>query len=370
MRKDAALQYKTAPAAQALANYFRRRDPSLGAGRARRRPGPQSDHAPPSGCIAQPSIVPFIARQKSRFASTPTRIPVSAPSRMPARRRTASASRRAASAPTWAVELFLPVRTDCFALRPPPPPKLDSGATFAACGAAVGYQAGLGGTTEITPCINTAVVACEHPVTALCRSNACQLPMCVHLVISLVVKARGARVSRRLFCRDLQAVTFGGLGIRRDAAERLPDSLGGVHRRRPGMSIGLRRHLLLQCHPTRFQPQCPVPVGNLHAAAWMPGHQRRKLSGCFRSGLPAGQSRLSPAKPGGAAASWDSKRWAPQSRKCRRTTRGLALVQTLVGGSYAPGCWYSYNACPSMICQTHGNIHKFLLPDMSGESHC
>ena len=119
VRKDAALQYKMSPAAQALANYFAGAI-QAGAQGAPGAPAPQPDHAPPSGCIAQPSIVHFIVRQKSRLASTRTRIPVSAPSRMPARRRTSSASRRA-PAPMWAVELRLHAPKGCFAAELPPP---------------------------------------------------------------------------------------------------------------------------------------------------------------------------------------------------------------------------------------------------------
>ena len=32
----------------------------------------------------------------------------------------------------------------------------------------------------------------------------------------------------------------------------------------------------------------------------------------------------------------------------------VGAVQATIDISYAPGCWYSYNACPSMICQPHG----------------
>ena len=116
VKKDAALQYKMAPAAQALANYFAGAIQAAAQG-APGGAGAAAGPAPPSECIAQPSIVHFIARQKSRLASTPTRIPVSAPSHMPARRRTNSASHKEL-APIWAAGTRLRVLTDCCATGP------------------------------------------------------------------------------------------------------------------------------------------------------------------------------------------------------------------------------------------------------------
>ena len=99
-------------------------------------PGPQPDHAPRSGCIAQHSIVRFIARQKSRLASTRTRIPVSAPSRMAARRRISSASRRALHlCGLWSTRLR--AHKGCFAAEAAAVVQAGPGATFGACGAAV-----------------------------------------------------------------------------------------------------------------------------------------------------------------------------------------------------------------------------------------
>ena len=123
VRKDAALQYKMAPAAQALANYFAARFKP----RHRVRPaapGPSRTTRHHRGALRHLQLFASLRDRNHALHQHPREylflpryacLPV---------RRTSSASRRA-PAPMWAVVLRLRVPKDCFVAELPPPPRPD-----------------------------------------------------------------------------------------------------------------------------------------------------------------------------------------------------------------------------------------------------
>ena len=177
VRKDAALQYKMAPAAQALANYFAG---AIQAG-AQGAPGGAGAAAGPRATIGvhcatfncslhcATEITPCINTHANTCFCPITH---ACPSQNQFCQSQGACTYVGCGASLACTQGLLCGGVAAAAVQAGP------GATFGACGAAVGAQAGLGGTTEVTPCLNTHAVAHNRPLTALCRTNACQSGNC------------------------------------------------------------------------------------------------------------------------------------------------------------------------------------------------
>jgi len=179
------------------------------------------------------------------------------------------------------------------------------------------------------------------------------LRLCVQL-ICLIVRAWRARVSRRFATTACR----GDLRLWHDVAERLPDSLDGVHRRRPGVSIGLRRHLLPAVSPDAFPAAVSVADGNLHSCGRMPEYRCSGLCDGVGSGLPAGQPSLPATEPGvrwlaGSAGAVPAGAGAPTRRR-RRQCQRLVVLSTADPVLHEP----------VFLPSAHGEYA--LLPDVSG----
>jgi hypothetical protein len=359
VRKDAALQYKMAPAAQALANYFAgaiqawAQGAPGGTGAA---VGPRATigvHCATFNCSLHcaTEITPCINTHANTCFCPVTHA-------CPSQNQLCQ-SQGACTYVGCGASLACTYGLLCAAAAPAA--QAGPGATFAACGAAVGAQAGLGGTTEITPCINTHAVACEHPVTALCRSNACQSPNVCTLGNQPGCQSAGCQSFAQVVCRDLQAVTFGGpaCGVTLPNVCQIASAACTVAG--PGCQSVYAGTCFLQCHPTRFQPQCPYPS---EICTLPPGCQVTNAVNCpVTSGQACPQVSLACPQQSLACGGFPGQQalGTPVAQMQAYYAR-VGAVQTPVGGSYAPGCWYSYNACPSMICQPHGTYHTPCCP--------
>jgi hypothetical protein len=242
VRKDAALQYKMAPAAQALANYF------AGAIQA----GPQGAPRGAGAAVGPRATIGVHCATFNCSLHCPTEI--------------------TPCINTHANTCFCPVTHAC-----PSQNQLcqsQGACTYVGCGAslactqgllcggvaAAAVGAGLGGTTERTPCLNTHAVACNHPLTALCASNACQSPNVCTLGNQPGCQTAGCLSFAQVYCRDLQGVTVGGpaCGVTLPNVCQIASAACTVAG--PGCQSVHVGTCFLQCNPTRFQPQCPYPT--------------------------------------------------------------------------------------------------------------
>jgi hypothetical protein len=206
VRKDAALQYKMAPAAQALANYFAGaiQAAAQGApGGAGAAAGPRATigvHCATFNCSLHcaTEITPCINTHANTCFCPVTH---ACPSQNQFCQSQGACTYVGCGASLACTQGLLCGGVAAAAQAGP-------GTTFGACGAPVGVQARLGGTTEVTPCLNTHAVACNHPLTALCPTNACQSPNVCTLGNQPGCQSAGCQSFAKI-CEDPQAALAG-----------------------------------------------------------------------------------------------------------------------------------------------------------------
>jgi hypothetical protein len=278
VRKDAALQYKMAPAAQALANYFAgaiqagAQGAPRGAGAA---VGPRATigvHCATFNCSLHcpTEITPCINTHANTCFCPVTH---ACPSQNQLCQSQGACTYVGCGASLACTQVLLCGGVAAAAVQAGP------GATFGACGAAVAAVAATVRfcPTDITPCINSHGVTCNCPLTVGCRT---QQQICVSQGCnSIGCDATAVCTIDLPNCQSAACHSFAAIcGLAQQAAAAPQAAFAGQANLRPSFvdcsivcptRFGpcLSQHVtcaaictqFTPCLPTRFQPQCPYP---------------------------------------------------------------------------------------------------------------